>query len=405
MLRINNAVWLSVDDIDIPAAEINRLLGYPNGNRPAGKEIQLIDWVRQWYRDHGRPVALSRCIVLDKDSITDRNIILEGKYILSSQVLSQRFRSAKVNQAIVFGVSAGEQVSKKVAQLLQEDRLDKAFFLDCYGSAVAEHLCRQLGLRFCRELQQQNMVLIPHYSPGYDGWDLSDQAVLLDILRGHGEKSINIILSEGGMLQPVKSLLGIFGVSQDQSRLTHYYRYIPCQHCSLDGCVYRRAAYTAAKDSPYSPRVETKQRYGFSENALRRWARDRVNLEEREGFLLFQFTWDGTTCGNMGQPLRMIFDVQLGRKEDAYCIRAKSCRPCEKDSHRQMCAFKKDGPKFLRQITEHDALLDQPLENALDWDPEVLPIGCQCTQESQDHKWKMVLHTLHYFLHHLNSDM
>ena len=43
-------------------------------------------------------------------------------------------------------------------------------------------------------------------------------------------------------------------------------------------------------------------------------------------------------------------------------------------------------------------LLGRPLDEALDWGPRSSPSACLCTQASRNHKWRIVLQTIHYGL-------
>lgn len=394
----------SAEAIEVPAGELNRLLGYVGSDQPAGKEAELIEWVIDWYRKNGQPIVLSQRFVINEVDTHKQRVDLANGHRLTSKVLAERFDKSSVHEMIVFGVSAGDELTDKVAQLWDQDHPDKAYFLDIYGSAVTEQMARSLGLHFCQEAQLQKMALLPHYSPGYDGWDLADQALLLEMLNDQQADEPKITLTDGAMLRPAKSQLGVFGLSRDWSQAAQLHKYVPCQHCTLDGCVFRRAAY-----QPGAPEIScetvaapsTKPMYAFAEKTLARWAGERLTIKTTGERLDAQFTWEGTTCGDMGRPLRMLYDIRLSPQADRYRILAKTCRPSDDDdSYRQMCAFKKLGTGFLQQIAEHNALLGRPLNEALDWDPEVLPAGCQCTQSIQDHKWKIVLQTLHYHLYH-----
>lgn len=143
--------------------------------------------------------------------------------------------------------------------------------------------------------------------------------------------------------------------------------------------------------------------YAFPETALKRWSSEFLTLAPgNDHQLQALFEWQGTTCGHMGEELRFIYDITLSSATNGYRILKKICRPqAGNRSYQAMCAYIKQGSAFLETIADHDALLGRPLAKALEWDPEVMPAGCQCTEAFQDHKWKVVLQTLHYRLHQL----
>jgi hypothetical protein len=44
-------------------------------------------------------------------------------------------------------------------------------------------------------------------------------------------------------------------------------------------------------------------------------------------------------------------------------------------------------------------MLGQPLASVLAWRREPSPAGCYCEATSREHKWGLVLETIHYALH------
>ena len=141
--------------------------------------------------------------------------------------------------------------------------------------------------------------------------------------------------------------------------------------------------------------------YAFSDKALKRWATNLLTIDRYDdGNIKAKFLWEGSTCGNMGQPLWFVYNIKLSSQINGYHILEKNCHPLEHDSNYQkMCAFRKNGETLLEKIKYHQPLLGQPLAAAINWNPDVLPAGCQCSRPLQDHKWKIVLQTLHYRLH------
>src|SRR5436190_337085 len=59
---------------------------------------------------------------------------------------------------------------------------DKDFFLEVVGAAVVEHLITTAGARLCAWAEQKGMAVLPHYSPGYSGWDVADQSALFALI-------------------------------------------------------------------------------------------------------------------------------------------------------------------------------------------------------------------------------
>jgi len=88
-------------------------------------------------------------------------------------------------------------------------------FLNAYSIAMVEHLRWQAGDHPRRTLSETKVMVLLHYSPGYDGWDLADQARLFRLIRNKGQSTLNPLqlLSSGG-LRPNKSTLAAYGVTR-----------------------------------------------------------------------------------------------------------------------------------------------------------------------------------------------
>lgn len=399
-----------VDLTDVQSSEYHRLLGYSKDHRLEGEEAILASWAPIWYQQSGQPFHYSRKIKLASHSIQGDQIHLSTGHVLTSKVLAERFSQNDVHEIIVFGVSAGEKLSLQAEQFWVDDKPDKAYFLDKYGSAVTERMTWSLCLRWSQEAQDQNMALLPHYCPGYSDWDLGDQKILLERLAENQVRPLELSLTESGMLHPNKSQLGIFGLTRCLKNVVSFQDYVPCQQCTLNDCDYRRepcqdysitlqANLLGKRDEP--PTTTSRPTYAFPEKALQRWSKELLTIEQNgDDPIRARFVYEGSTCNNMGEPFRFVYHVKLSSQIKGYHILEKFCHPLENDNHYQnMCAFRKNGEALLVKIKYHQPLLGQPLAETLNWEPDVLPAGCQCSQSFQDHKWKIVLQTLHYRLH------
>ena len=82
------------------------------------------------------------------------------------------------------------------------------------------------------------MAALPHYSPGYSGWDIADQVKLWDLIRPDGAQALpgELEVMATGMLRPKKSLLAVFGLTRRQDQARSQARLVPCDNCSLPGC-------------------------------------------------------------------------------------------------------------------------------------------------------------------------
>ena len=83
---------------------------------------------------------------------------------------------AEADSAIMVAAGAGPELECEAQRLWQDEKPDEYFFLEMYGSAVVERLVTMAGARLCSWAEQQQMAVLPHYSPGYPEWDIAEQS-------------------------------------------------------------------------------------------------------------------------------------------------------------------------------------------------------------------------------------
>jgi hypothetical protein len=408
-------------EVSVQEAELIRLLGYPRGYALEGRPRELARWAREWYRENAHPWVYARKV----DGLETENgrLQIEGTQF-SSQPLRNQLIDADATDAFVVAVSAGKECEGMAARLWLEEKPDEYFFLEIYGSAVVEHLIATTGFRFCEWADAQKLAVLPHYSPGYPGWDISDQKRLFDVVVKQRENILpgGLQVMETGMLNPKKSLLAVFGITSRLDKVQRLTNLIPCENCSLPSCQYRRVPFRKAILRVESVgKAETKEpnllvptppltfeaQYTTSPNALRKWSQERLRLDTLDdGSVEAQFNYQGTTCSNLGHPLEFVFHVKLGPLEGGYKIENARCVPASSnDDYRYMCEYLDKGDSFIGAIADENPLPGKPLEDVLTWKRGFSPSGCFCDSTSRMHKWGLVLEVIHYALAHRTSEV
>ena len=372
--------------VEVEEAEYLRLLGYPRGFVPEGRGGELACWAREWYGRNGRPwlcVREARQFGMDGGRIQ-----IEGAEF-ESQRLRRTLTRAEAHSVVIAAVSAGADLEEEARRLWDAERPDEYFFLETFGSAVVERLTTVAGALLCAEAESQAMAVLPHYSPGYPEWDIAQQGALLELMRRRGHLPGAVEVLESGALRPKKSLLAVFGLTRHMESRRHLSELVPCENCSFAPCQYRRTPY-----------VERGARYAVNSRALRKWAAERLILRAADdGGVHARFRYDGTTCTNMGRPLTFHYDVHLGPREQGFPIRAEQCSPAPGDEgYKCMCEYIRDRDKLMAGMAAEKPLMGQPLSAALAWRPAASAAGCYCEAESRQHKWALVLETIHYAL-------
>ena len=140
--------------------------------------------------------------------------------------------------------------------------------------------------------------------------------------------------------------------------------------------------------------------YSTSAKALARWARERLTLAPRtDGCIAARFRFEGTTCTNMGRPLAFDYHLLLGSRDEGFTIREQRCEPAPgDDGYTRMCGYLSNREHLMGAIDNEKPLAGHPLNDVLTWERPNRPAGCYCEPESRQHKWGLVLETLHFAL-------
>ncbi len=409
--------WLDPNPLlAVTDTEYTRLLGFPPGHALSEEAVSLMEHRASGMRNR----AIPGCLLVETGPLElgGGKLRIGGAEFASSH-LHDRLVDANAHRGVIVLVSAGERCEQRAGELWAEEKPDEYFFLEMFGSAVAEQLVTLAGARICAAAEPNGLGVLPHYSPGYTGWELGDQVRLFGLLRERNGGSLpqGVRVMESGMLVPKKSLLAFFGVTRDTERARTAAGLTPCEGCAFDRCNYRRAPFRESRplledvrrlqpgwEKPTSSRIESpvtqNASYSVNPRALSKWSRERLTLEFLpDGGVEACFRYEGTTCTNLGWPLKFDYRVKLDSPAEGYRILEARCSPASNDTgHSRMCAYLSSGENFLAKISSEQPLLGQPLEAVLNWARASNPAGCFCESSSREHKWGLVLEVLHYAL-------
>lgn len=403
----------SQPNIDVQESEYIRLLGYPPHRELEGRGRELADLTRTWFEKNGKPWVYLR--QLKELEVTDTGLVTDGVAFTSKRVREQ-FTEAEASIGIVVAASAGKECEEYAQQLWKEGKPDEYFFMEMYGSAIVEHLVTRAGATLCEWADPQGIAILPHYSPGYPEWDIVEQLNFLDLIKsGANGVGIGEIHSlDTGMLKPKKSLLALFGATRNLDKASDLATLIPCESCSLPGCAYRRVPYyldtlkemNSAETLEAEPLEESEPvfalnqeaTYSIHRKALRKWTRDRLEMETAsDGSTSARFLYEGTTCSNMGYPLKYVYSIKVGPADTNYEILEALCAPAEGDvGYKKQCEYLKVGEAMNQTIADEQPLVGEPLEEVFNWNHRSGSSGCYCDFSGRNHKWGLAYEVVHF---------
>jgi hypothetical protein len=101
----------------------------------------------------------------------------------------------------------------------------------------------------------------------------------------------------------------------------------------------------------------------------------------------------------MGRPLAFDYGVKLGPRAHGYPILEQRCVPAGGDTgHAHMCQYLENPERLMAAIHREKPLSGEQLNAVVTWRRKPSAAGCYCEPASRDHKWGLVLETIHYAL-------
>jgi hypothetical protein len=373
---------LSFASDTVPLTLYRRHLGLPESVTLDERFTELADQARDWYLEHGSP--WNDACPIRIQSIAKDTVFLEEGLALRSALLAEGLARADARAIVVFAATAGAAVDRRIDELWKMERPDEAMFLNAYAIAVVERLRLQARDHLRQIYGTLGMAVLPHYSPGYEGWDLVDQAQLFQVVFGrttHSKLPLRVLASGG--LWPAKSTIAAYGVTERSD-----------MDACLDGYWMRRPIVSASN-------VQTPSEYAFPAKALTLWRSKRLQLAVQPNQeIRARFRFEGSTCSNLGVPITIDYHIYLERNGgDGYRVTHSSCKPADGDvGVRSTCAYLDNPALHMAEMDSYQPLIGMRLDDALAWNPPISQSGCLCSQAAQNHKWRIVLQTIHFAL-------
>jgi hypothetical protein len=129
----------------------------------------------------------------------------------------------------VFTATAGPAIDEWSRRASKDGDLLLAYIVDSAGSVIVEELADRLERIVGHSCVGHGFRVSRRYSPGYCGWNVSEQKKLFSFLpRGF----CGISLTDSSLMVPIKSVSGIMGIGREAKR-----RAYECMTCDRKDCI------------------------------------------------------------------------------------------------------------------------------------------------------------------------
>lgn len=112
--------------------------------------------------------------------------------------------------AVAFVLTLGPGLEAETAALGERRELLEAFLLDTAGWAAIEVAVRALRLDLAARARARGWRVTHRLGPGHGDWPIEEQRLLVGLFDGEPDL---VRLSEHGVLVPLKSISGVFGLA------------------------------------------------------------------------------------------------------------------------------------------------------------------------------------------------
>ncbi len=211
----------------ISVNEAVRYLGY-KGNTPDERTMNLIYTCIDEIERVSEPKSIYRQFDL---KITEDNYVQAAGLSMHSSNLAKNLKGC--TKIFFMAATLGNGPDRLMNQYTRLS-ISKAAILQAVGAAAIEDYCNSIQKKIEQEAALSKLYIRPRFSPGYGDLSLNHQADFLRVLNA--DKTVGIILSEGGVMIPEKSVTAMMGVSSINSRC----HIEGCESCNNINCPFRR---------------------------------------------------------------------------------------------------------------------------------------------------------------------
>lgn len=216
-------------DLKLTVEQIERAMGYPEGESHEAiydiivrvmKEAEAICDLKAEYR-------IFENIAFDIDN---KNVSVGQLTFNIGKIIYGQIR--KAGSLAVFTCTAGKGIGERSRRAMKESDLLEGFIYDVIGSEAVEAAADLMQNELEEAMSGEGRRITNRFSPGYCGWDVSEQHKLFSLLPAN---FCGVSLTGSALMDPIKSVSGIIGIGPDVRRMPY-----TCNLCDMKNCIYRK---------------------------------------------------------------------------------------------------------------------------------------------------------------------
>ena len=164
-----------------------------------------------------------------KFKIGDGNFTIDSRIFNCDKIICSNLNDS---DTVAFIVSTlGDELESLSKDFMNNNEMLNGYLLDKIGSELVETLADKTESYLQEYLDQFGLKMTNRYSPGYCGWNVSDQKNLFSLLP---DKFCSVSLNEDSLMIPIKSVSAVIGIGKNVERKNYQ-----CSICEMEFC-YKR---------------------------------------------------------------------------------------------------------------------------------------------------------------------
>ena len=224
---------IGLDNLNISKSQIEKAMGFEPGNSPnplPGLINEVLDIANTYCSIEGGYVVRED---INFDLKNHKLIVGIIDFSARKIVINQVKKSEKI---ALFLCTAGPEIGEWSKKLMSEGETLKGYIIDVVGSEIVESAMDSIQNSLEEDMKHQGLYITNRYSPGYCGWNVSEQQKLFTFFP---DDFCSVKLSDTSLMYPIKSVSGIIGIGKEVKKNN-----FPCKLCDDKNCIYRGRRYT-----------------------------------------------------------------------------------------------------------------------------------------------------------------
>lgn len=220
---------LVLDDLNISSDKLLKMLGYSLSNAPEQVSIsinKILDlFGEQMVINCGYKIFQSSLVKIDKAGFSIGDV-----YFDCDKIIAQYLKSSE--SLIFIVVTLGDVYERLFDSFKSKNDYLEMYLVDKMASDIVESAADKLEKLIEENLASTALKITNRYSPGYCGWNVSEQKKLFSLLPNG---FCGVSLNESAMMIPVKSISAVIGIGINAERQDYN-----CSICDDEFCYKRK---------------------------------------------------------------------------------------------------------------------------------------------------------------------